>query len=115
VQEILFVRNLLLSIGIESVTPAPLFVDNVGAIFIAKNATTKGRTKHMDIRFHFVREQIEEGNLEIRFVRSEDNVADIFTKNTSRATFNRHKEIFVCEDTGEDLEVKNHLMIEIDG
>lgn len=82
-----FVRNLLLSIGVEVVIPAPLFVDTLGAISIAKNASTKGCTTHMDIRLHFVQELIDEGIIILKFVRGEDNAADIFTKNTSRATF----------------------------
>ena len=115
VQEMLFVRNLLLSIGITVELPAPLFVDNVSAIFIAKNASTKGRTKHMDIRFHFVRELIEDNIIEIKFVKSDDNTADIFTKNTSRATFLKHRERFVCDLTGEDLQVTQELLHETDG
>mgnify|MGYP003509177695 FL=1 len=111
----LCVRNLLLSIGITVELPALLFVDNVGAIFIAKKASTKGRTKHKDIRFHFVRELIEDNIIEIKFVKSDDNTADIFTKNTSRATFLKHRERCVCDLTGEDLQVKQELLNETDG
>ena len=90
VQEMLFVRNLLLSIGITVELPAPLFVDNVGAIFIAKNASTKGRQNTW--------------------------ISDsIFTKNTLRATFLKHRERFVCDLTGEDLQVKPELLNETDG
>ena len=111
----LFVRNLLLSIGIEVVLRAMLFVDNTGAIFIAKNASTKGRTKHMDIRFHFVRELIEDNIIEIKFVKSDDNTADMFTKNMSRATLLKHRERFVCDLMGEDLQVKQELLNDTDG
>jgi hypothetical protein len=56
-------------------------VDNVGCIFLAKNKTSGERTKHIDMKYHFIRKQVENGLVEIKFVRSEDNVADIFTKN----------------------------------
>ena len=69
----------------------------------------------MDIRFHFVRELIEDNIIEIKFVKSDDNTADIFTKNTSRATFLKHRERFVCDLTGEDLQVKPELLNETDG
>ena len=49
----------------------------------AKNTTATKRTKHIDIRAHFVHEHVDEetGQMEIVFVRSEENKSDIFTKN----------------------------------
>ena len=54
----------------------------MGAIYLANNYTTSQRTKHIDIRAHFLREYIEDGTLKVIFIRSEDNDADILTKNT---------------------------------
>ena len=65
-------------------------MDNVGAIYIANNYTTGQRTKHIDIRTHFVREYIEEGIIKVVFVRSDENDADIFTKNTTEEIFEKH-------------------------
>ena len=62
----------------------------LGAIYLANNYTTSQRTKHIDIRTHFVREFIEDGILKVIFVKSEDNDADIFTKNTSEELFHKH-------------------------
>ena len=61
-------------------------VDNIGAIFIAENAVTK-RTKHIDTRYHVIREYVSDGIVELKFVRSIDNVADIFTKILSAEQF----------------------------
>jgi hypothetical protein len=58
-------------------------MDNTGAIYLANNYATGPRTKHIDIRTHYVRELIINGILKIEFVKSEDNDADIFTKNVS--------------------------------
>jgi hypothetical protein len=55
----------------------------VGAIYLETNYTTSQHTKHIDIRQHFVREFIEDDILKVIFVKSEDNDADIFTKNTT--------------------------------
>ena len=54
----------------------------LGAIFLTKNQQVSQRTKHIDIRQHFLRNLVEEKRLDIRFVRSEDNSSDITTKNT---------------------------------
>lgn len=100
-QEILFVRNLLEAIAIQAMILALLFMDNVGAVFIEKNASTKGRTKHRDIHYHVVRGHIEDSVIVTKFVRGEDNTANILTKNTSRATFDKHARRFVCNESGE--------------
>ena len=78
------------SIGIKIQFPIIIKVDNVGAIYIANNYTTGQRTKHIDIRTHFVREYIEEGIIKVVFVRSDENDADIFTKNTTEEIFVKH-------------------------
>ena len=49
------------------------------------------RTKHIQIRTHFVKEYQEDGKINILFVKSEDNESDIFTKNTTNQIFNRHQ------------------------
>ena len=62
-------------------TPS-LQVDNMGAIQLAKNPVHHERSKHIDIKHHFVREQVENKTLEIEYVNTKDNLADIFTKTT---------------------------------
>ena len=56
--------------------PITVYVDNVGAIYIANNAVSR-RTKHIDIRYHVIREYIDDGIVKIVVVTSENNVADI--------------------------------------
>ncbi len=58
----------MLSIGIEVELPVIIRVDNVGAIFMAENVSTSPRTKHVDVRYHFVREFVEDGFIKIIFV-----------------------------------------------
>jgi hypothetical protein len=96
-KEILFTKQLLDTIGIEIELPIIIRVDNVGAIFLANNFSVSQRTKHIDIRAHFVREYIEDDILKLLFIRSEDNDADIFTKNLSEDTFNKHSDKMVEE------------------
>lgn len=60
--------------------PSAVFTDNMSAIDIAHNPKLNDRTKHIDIAYHFTREQVEEGNLLLMHVASKDNLADICTK-----------------------------------
>jgi Reverse transcriptase (RNA-dependent DNA polymerase)/gag-polypeptide of LTR copia-type/Zinc knuckle len=65
----------------------PLACDNQSAIAMTKDARYHARTKHIDIRYHYIREQVESDRLAISYVPSEENVADIFTKALPRVQF----------------------------
>ena len=90
--EILFAAKTVEFLGMEVNYPIEVFVDNIGVIFLSKTAKTNNRTKHVDTRYHFVREYIENGVLKVIFVKSKDNVADIMTKNLPKQDFVRHVE-----------------------
>jgi hypothetical protein len=60
-KDVKFVAIILEAIGIEIELPITMYCDNVGAIFMAENATATARTKHVDARYHFVREYVESG------------------------------------------------------
>jgi hypothetical protein len=102
-KELLFIYNLIESMEIKLQMPITLLVDNTGAINLANNYSTGPRTKHIDIRTHFVRDLIVNEILKILFVKSENNDADIFTKNVSEELFIRHSKKQVVELS--DLEV----------
>ena len=91
-------------VGIVSV-----HVDNVGAIWLSNNRTTSDRTKHIDIRTSFVKEYQEDGKIIIKFVKSEENDADIFTKNTSNVIFSNHQRKLVWDKTNVESEVNQEL------
>ena len=56
----------------------------------------------MDIKAHFVREYVDEGIIKIVFVKSEDNISDIWTKNTDQKTFKKHRVRFMDTDDEKD-------------
>ena len=60
--------------------PVPLMIDNIGAVYMAQNAVNNKRTKHIDIRYHFIREHIKNGAVELFYVETNLNIADIMTK-----------------------------------
>ena len=59
----------------------PICSDNQGALFVSENPVTEKRTKHIDLRYHYVRDIVEKGFIEVLFVPGLENPADIFTKN----------------------------------
>jgi hypothetical protein len=98
-KELLFISNIIEGMNDKHrlSMPMTLRMDNTGAIYIANNQTTGPRTKHIDIRTHYVRNMIIEGLIKTLFVRSADNTADIFTKNTSEAIFIEHSDKIMVE------------------
>jgi hypothetical protein len=81
VKEISFIVQLLQTMDIEVELPVKVYVDNIGAIWLANNQTMSERTKHVDIRHHYVREKLIEGMIDVIFTRSETNDSNIFNKN----------------------------------
>ena len=105
VKELKFIVQLLQTMNIEVELPSTVHVDNVGAIWLSNNCTTSDRTKHIDIRTSFVKEYQEDGKIIIKFVKSEENDADIFTKNTTNVIFSNHQKKLVWDKTSVDNEV----------
>ncbi|GKC27996.1 hypothetical protein Tco_1035290 [Tanacetum coccineum] len=66
----------------------PLYCDNKSAIALCCNNVQHSRSKHMDVRYHFIKEQVEHGVLELYFVRIEHQLADIFTNALPGERFN---------------------------
>ncbi|WVZ94029.1 hypothetical protein U9M48_039972 [Paspalum notatum var. saurae] len=67
----------------------PLLVDSTSAISVAKNPVLHSRTKHIDVRFHFMRDHYEKGYIDLVHVASENQLADIFTKPLEFDAFTR--------------------------
>jgi hypothetical protein len=94
-KEIKFIYQVLTSLGIKVQLPIIVHVDNVGAIFMAENATSTHHTRHIDARYHFVREFIFDGFIKIIFVKTIDNRSDLFTKNVTSQVYNHHVDDFL--------------------
>ena len=67
-----------------------VYEDNLGAIYLVKNQHVGARTKHIDVRAHFIRELEDTGYLKVQFVCSEDNAADILNKNCPDKSHTKH-------------------------
>ena len=78
--------------------------------WLSNNCTTSDRTKHIDIRTLFVKEYQEDGKIIIKFVKSEENEADIFTKNTKNVIFiSNHQKKLVWDKANVDNEMNQEL------
>ena len=69
------------------VRPPRLLVDNKSAISLSKNPVFHDRSKHIEIRYHFIRECVEEGRIDINYVCTNDQLADVLTKALGRLKF----------------------------
>ena len=65
--------------------------DSMSAIYLAKNQVYHARTKYIDVRFHFVREILEEGDIELLKIHTSENPADMLTKVVSGVKFAHYK------------------------
>ena len=79
--------------------PITVHVDNIGTIFMAENATATARTRHIDARYHFVREYVEDGHIRVKFVRTGENQSDGFTKNVTPDVYMNHTKFYLQEQS----------------
>ena len=93
VQEALWLKQLLVDLNVNTETPVKVFEDNKAAISMTKNPQYHGRAKHVDIKYHFVRDHFDKGNVCIVFCPTSDMLADIFTKGLARAQFIKLREL----------------------
>ena len=90
VKEIKFLYFLLQNLGVELDLPIVIKTDNIGALFMSQNSSSGVRTRHVDTRYHFIRENVEDGIVKMEFVKSSDNDSDIFTKNVNDEIYEKH-------------------------
>lgn len=80
---------------ITNITPGPvvLYIDNRSAIDLAKNPVFHGRSKHFDLRYHFIRDCVEKGLIVIKHINTSGQRADILTKALSAAKFQKMRSL----------------------
>jgi hypothetical protein len=67
-------------IHVEYDEPIPIYFDNTSTINISKNPMMHSKTKHIPIKYHFLREHVAENNIRFEYVGTKEQVEDIFTK-----------------------------------
>jgi len=89
-QEVLWCLRLLKELHVDIKLPIQLYCDNMSAISISQHDGNHQRTKHIDIRHHFVRELVKNGTLQINWTPTKTQMADILTKSVSSSVFKIH-------------------------
>jgi hypothetical protein len=83
----------------------PLYCDNQSAIRLAENPVFHARTKHVEVHYHFVREKVLQEEIEMRQIRTEDQIADLFTKGLSIGKFEKFRcQLNVVQRMGANVE-----------
>ncbi|KAK9750670.1 hypothetical protein RND81_02G212500 [Saponaria officinalis] len=93
----LWLRNILEELQFKQKYSTKLFCDNSSAIKLSKNPGFHGKCKHIDVRYHFLRNLSKEGVIDLVFCKSTDQVADIFTKPLTVDSFEKFRKLLgVC-------------------
>lgn len=77
-------RNMLAEFGYPCDTPSTLLIDNQSAISVAKNPNRHGHMKHLDLRYYWLRDEVEGGSIAPLYVPTGENAADLLTKPLER-------------------------------
>lgn len=85
--DITWLQMILSALGITQQQPPSLFCDNISAISLMANPVFHSRTKHIAVDYHDIREKDQNKELQVRFLSSEHQLADLFTKPLSAARF----------------------------
>ena len=88
-QEAIWLRQLNSDLLSDSCEPTVLYEDNQAAICLSKNPQSHGKSKHIDIRYHFIREQVSKGTIEVKYCPTNDMIADILTKGLGKEKFHK--------------------------
>ena len=80
IQECIYLEQLLEGIDDYKYTQTIVYEDNQGTIALAKNPVSRQRWKHVDIKYHFIRSNVNEGKVTLVYCSTEEMVADIMTK-----------------------------------
>ena len=99
-RQVVWMHTLLGELGYR-LKPVPICGDNQGSIFIASNPVTEKRSKHIDIRYHYIREVIERKLVELFFIDGDNNPADMLTKNLGRVKFYKFRALLGLEFFGQ--------------
>ena len=95
-RQVVWMHTLLGELGYH-LSAIPICSDNQGSIFIASNPVTEKRLKHIDIRYHYIREVINHGLTKVYFIDGDNNPADLLTKNLGSVKFLKFRAMLSLE------------------
>jgi hypothetical protein len=90
VNELIWVKQLLADVGIETRDPIKIFCDNQVVRYIALNLFFHEQTKHVEVNCHFIQEKVQSKEIKTLYVKSRDKLVDMFTKGSDPRVFERN-------------------------
>jgi len=96
--------RLLKDMGSEHTEPTVIYEDSQGAMALAKNVGYQARMKHIDIRYHSIREKVASGEIELVYMESKNQLADYLTKGLSTNTL---RYLMMTSNAGPKLKTPN--------
>lgn len=112
--EIIYWIPILEFTGVEVTKPIKIFVDNKSAIELCRVLKTTHQVKHINMRIHYINDLINRKIIELIFVPTDYNVADILTKGLNHVLHNRHSNILLNGHSGKLMEWLLHNSIVMD-
>ena len=94
-KEVIYLIQILVQMGVKLDKPTEIFQDNQGCVAMSKNTLTK-RSKHIiDIKYHFIRQKVAEKVVNVTWIKTKNQIADIFTKALAYDLFVRFRNIMM--------------------
>jgi hypothetical protein len=97
--ELMYLKPLLHDMGYTSSQAIKVYEDNNGCIALSKDASSTGKSKHIDIKYHFIREQVEKGTIKLVECFTDDMIADILTKGLAKRKHDKFVELMQLKNT----------------
>ncbi|XP_019224828.1 PREDICTED: uncharacterized protein LOC109206461 [Nicotiana attenuata] len=108
--QLLWIKQQLEDFGVFS-DCVPILCDNTSALNMAKNLVQHKRTNHIDVRHHFLRDNVEKGLICVKFCSTEDQIADIFIKALSREHFEKNHLVDTLDDYRENKQLRPYTLV----
>ncbi len=86
-KEAIYIKQLLEELGHFKQSKFPLYTDNNGALLLAKNPVFHERTKHIAVKYHYIRDLISQGIIDLIYIPTKENKSDGFTKPLEKTKF----------------------------
>lgn len=98
-RQIIWLRQLLKELFSEQFGPTFIGEDNQGAIHLVNNPSSSRRTRHINVRYHFTRDAVINGQVDVRYVPTDKQPADILTKYLSTPNFLKARELLFYQQS----------------
>jgi hypothetical protein len=94
-QEVVYLRALLRGFGYPQVGATEIWEDNASCLMMSENPTNRDRSRHVDVKVHFLRDLVREGHVKLLKCAGTENVSDALTKSFPLPAFEKHREYMI--------------------